>query len=195
MHSRTRHTFTALVGVASVLFVGLAQVGEVSASANPHVDIAGTGDLGEPGSQPFYFKQGRIVVHQGDTVTWQNLTGDPHSISIVDPSNLPASVAQMDSCGTCDQLLGLHAPVVTDQGPQPPFVAALDDSRVSAAQPAQLNNIGDSVLVAEQGKTYPSTLGGTINDSVSAVITATRGTTLEYFCALHPWMQGTIEVR
>jgi hypothetical protein len=95
----------------------------------------------------------------------------------------------------CDQYLGAHAPVVTDQGPQPPFVSAVDDLKASAAQPPQLNGQGDSVIVAEAGKAYPSTVGGTISDSVSAVITAARGSTLTYICALHPWMQGTIEVR
>jgi plastocyanin len=196
MNSRTRHTFTALVGLASVLFVGLAQVGTVSAATNPHVDILGGGDLGDPSVQvPYYFKQGRIVVHPGETVTWRNLTVEPHSISIVDPSALPATAAEVDSCKQCDQYLGLHAPSIGPEGPQPPFVGALDNSRSSAAQLPQLKSLGDSILVSEQGNSYPSTIGGSITDSVSAAITAARGTTLTYFCALHPWMQGTIEVR
>jgi hypothetical protein len=33
-----------------------------------------------------------------------------------------------------------------------------------------------------------------IPDSVSAVIDAPVGANLSYVCALHPWMQGTIEV-
>lgn len=197
MHLRTRHTFTALVGgLASVLVIGIAQVGEVSANAPQQVDIIGSGDLGDPSpNQPYYFKQGRIVVHTGDTVTWRNLTADPHSISIVDPSGVPATLTQMESCSSCVEYLGAHAPNMGSDGPQPPFVSAVDDLKVSAAQPPQLNGLGDSVLVAEEGKSYPSTVGGAISDSVSAVITSARGTTLTYFCALHPWMEGTIEVR
>src|SRR5690348_7115298 len=102
----------------------------------------------------------------------RNLTVEPHSISIVDPSSLPTTPADVDNCKQCDQVLGLHAPTLGPEGPQPPFVAALDNSRSSAAQLAQLKSLGDSVLVPQQGNTY-----------------------LTYFCAVHPWMQGTIEVR
>jgi len=65
---------------------------------------------------------------------------------------------------------------------------------VTAAAPARLDARGDSLVVAEQGGAYPDTLGGLIGDSVSAVIDAPVGSTLSYVCALHPWMQGTIEV-
>ena len=101
----------------------------------------------------------------------------------------------MENCPACDRYLSEHAPVIGQDGPQPPFVAALDDNRVSAAQLPQLNSLGDSVLIAELGKSYPSTVGGNIGDKASAAITAPRGSTLEYFCALHPWMVGTIEVK
>jgi plastocyanin len=180
--------------MAAVLAFNASQIGEASASTGRTVDIVGTSDLGSPG-QPYEFKQGRIVVHTGESVTWRNETSDPHSISVVDPSDEPRTLAEMNDCATCNQLLNLHAPNIGPDGPQPPFVAALDSFAVSAAQPARLDSRGDSLLVAEHGNTYPSTLGGTISDSVTAVITAPRGATLNYICALHPWMQGVIEVR
>jgi plastocyanin len=181
--------------ISAVLALSVGQIGIASASSGPMVEIVGFTDLGSPSGQPFDFKQGRIVVHSGETVTWRNESPEPHSISIVTPADVPATLSEMDNCATCDRFLGVHAPTIGPNGPQPPFVAAVDDFRASNAQPSRLDAPGDSIIVAEQGSAYPSTSGGTIGDSASAVVTAPRGTTLTYFCALHPWMQGIIEVR
>ncbi|MBV9545768.1 MAG: hypothetical protein JOY61_15465 [Chloroflexi bacterium] len=185
----------ALVVAAGTLALVALPTMQASAASARTVDIVGDGDMGEPNAKaPFYFKQGRVSVHQGDTVVWRNTTDEPHSISVVDKTELPPTTAQMMNCTVCDTFLGAHAPTIGPNGPVPPFVASLDDFKASAASPARLDSRGDSVLVAEAGKSYPSTTGGTIRDTVSASITAPAGTTLTYFCALHPWMQGTIDV-
>jgi plastocyanin len=181
-----------LLGIGAIALLAL-PMAQASAASARTVDIVGDGDMGEAGA-PFYFKQGRITVHQGDSVIWRNATDEPHSISVVDKADLPSSVADMMSCSVCEQYGMAHAPSMDANGPVPPFVASLDGFKVSAASPARLDGLGDSIVVAEAGKSYPSTLGGTITDTVSAAITAPAGTTLTYFCALHPWMQGTIDV-
>lgn len=73
-------------------------------------------------------------------------------------------------------------------------MGSLDGFKASAASPARLDSNGDSLLVTEMSAGYPSTLGSLIPDTVSAVITAPEGTTLSYVCAIHPWMNGEIQV-
>jgi hypothetical protein len=55
-------------------------------------------------------------------------------------------------------------------------------------------SVGDSILVAPQGASFPTTTGGVVGDTASAVVSAPSGSTLHYICALHPWMQATIKV-
>jgi plastocyanin len=169
-------------------------VGQASAQSGQVVQIIGDQDLGAPSGQPFEFKQGRIVVHPQDTVVWRNETLAPHSITIIDQDEMPQTLQQLFACSVCEQVLMGHTPNMGPQGPFPPFVFAIDELKVTAASPARLDARGDSLVVAEQGAAYPSTLGGMIPDTISAVIDAPVGSTLSYVCALHPWMQGTIEV-
>jgi len=189
--NRMRHMILVAGAVASIAAL---TVGQASASTPATVDIVGQEDLGAPSGEVFYFKQGRIAVHRDATVVWKNETPAPHSITIVEKEQVPQTLAQTMGCTICENFLGAHAPTIGPEGPVPPFVAALDAFKVSGATPARLDSDGDSLVVAGQGTAYPDTLGGMIGDSVSAVITAPEGTTLSYVCALHPWMQGEIEV-
>ncbi|HEY3059077.1 MAG TPA: hypothetical protein VGL99_08910 [Chloroflexota bacterium] len=171
-------------------------VGPASAASIPPrtVEIVGNQDLGASSGEVFYFKQGRIVVHKDDTVTWRNETVAPHSITIVNKQDVPQSLADTVAWPFMENFLVAHAPTIGPEGPQPPFVASLDSFKASAASPARLDTDGDSLLVAEMGAGYPSTFGSLIPDTVSAVITAPEGSTLSYVCAIHPWMHGEIQV-
>jgi plastocyanin len=189
--NRMRHMILVAGAVASLAAL---TVGQASASSPQTVEIVGQQDLGAPSGEAFYFKQGRIVVHKDDTVVWKNEGPAPHSITIVERGEVPQTLAQTLDCTFCEKFLFAHAPTIGPEGPVPPFVAELDGLTVSAATPARLDNSGDSLVVAPQGETFPSTLGTLIGDSVSAVITAPEGTTLSYVCAIHPWMQGEIQV-
>jgi hypothetical protein len=105
-----------------------------------------------------------------------------------------AELCSKRSGGHCEFFLSAHAPTIGPEGPVPPFVASLDAFKVSAASPARLDSAGDSLVVAEMGAAYPNTFGTFIPDTISAVITAPEGTVLEYVCAIHPWMNGEIQV-
>jgi plastocyanin len=188
---RMRH-MSLLAGAIASLTVFTA--GQVSAASPRTVEIVGQDELGAGGGTPFYFKQGRLTVHQNDTVVWRNESPAPHSITIVNRDEVPQTLDQAMNCPLCDTFIGAHVPTLGPDGPVPPFVANLDNFKVSAASPARLDGRGDSLVIAEQGKTYPATVGGVIGDAASAVITAPAGTTLTYLCALHPWMQGEIQV-
>jgi plastocyanin len=139
------------------------------------------------------FEQKVITVRSGQTISWHNTTDEPHTISVVAPNDLPKSVQQVENCQVCGPFLGAHAPNVGPNGPEPPFVFFLDNLQPSAAA-ARLDSTGDSIIVAPQGAQFPSTTGGLITDTVSAVVAAPAGTTLTYLCAIHPWMQATIKV-
>ena len=188
---RMRHIILLAGAIASLTVF---TAGQASAASPRTVEILGQDDLGGSNGTPFYFKQGRLTVHQNDTVVWRNESPAPHSITIVNKDEVPQTLAQTMNCTVCDSFIGAHVPSFGPEGPIPPFVADLDNFKASAASPARLDGRGDSLVVAEQGKSYPATVGGAIGDTVSAVITAPAGTTLSYLCALHPWMQGEIQV-
>jgi plastocyanin len=189
--NRMRHMVLIAGAIASLAAL---TVGQVSASTPTTVEIVGQEDLGAPSGEVFYFKQGRVSVHKDDTVVWKNEGPAPHSITIVEKEQVPQTLAQTLGCTFCENFLFAHAPSIGPEGPVPPFVATLDAFKVSAATPNRLDSEGDSLVIAGKGEVFPDTLGGFIGDSVSAVITAPEGTTLSYVCAIHPWMQGEIEV-
>ncbi len=128
------------------------------------------------------FAPGRTVVKSGDTLNFVNADtlGAPHSVSIVAPGDLPDSFeALIFGCPICDAVLGEHFPL----GPPVGIVDPGADG---------FNEVGDSVFFFPQGDPGPP---GFPEGAFSVEVTAAPGTTLSYFCALHPWMQGTIDVR
>ena len=121
----------------------------------------------------FHYSPGVVSVRSGDTLKGVDRSGAPHTISIVRPSQIPKTAAAMESCdqGICGQFEQGHAP----HGEAGPFVPIIN------VGPAGLNQPGDSMLIPPHG-------------SNSAKVTAPAHTTLYFFCAFHPWMQGRIIV-
>lgn len=112
------------------------------------------------------FAPGMIKVASGDELTWthDDMTTEPHTVTIV--ANPPgASLEEIFACAECGAALAAHGAL----GPV-----------VDVGEPG-LDAPGDSLLFFE-------------DQSVTATVTAPSGTTLQYLCAIHPWMQGTIEV-
>jgi plastocyanin len=124
------------------------------------------------------FSPGNSTVKSGDQITLihNDDTGEPHTLTVVNPGELPTDVEDVFMCGApgtlCDE-------VFTTVGPQ-----IIDESA------AQFINIGGGPgLDARLDTIYlpPGT-------SISVPVDAPAGTTLSYFCAIHAWMQGTIKV-
>lgn len=119
----------------------------------------------------FRFDPRSIQVRSGATVTWVNATDAPHSITVV--ADTPDDFAELFFCrepgGECRAALDAHF------GTSPPTFVV----NVGAAG---LDVPGDSLLILEPG------------GSISEVVSAPAGTTLEYICSIHPWMQGRIRV-
>ncbi len=156
---------------AVTLLLALA-VAAASASGGKTVRLMGSETL-KPNvmvSADLRFSPGPTVVGSGETVTWEDQTGDLHTVTIADPSDLPSSFDDLfGPCALCNATLGGHFAT------NPPTMV------LDTGAPG-LDTRGDSLLVLPW-------------QSISAVVSAPAGTTLYYFCAIHTWMQGTLVVQ
>jgi plastocyanin len=122
------------------------------------------------------FTPGPLDVASGTTVTWADETGDPHTISVVAAADVPATVEDVFACPVCGPIVNSHVDFSTN----PPTLIAF----VLGGGPdgtAGFDGVGDSLLLVPDG-------------TATATITAPAGSTLQYICAIHPWMQGSIDV-
>jgi plastocyanin len=119
------------------------------------------------------FQPGMIKVASGGEITFTHADDGtaPHTITVV--RSFPgATLDEIFACGNpggdCANALAAHA-----AGGFTPVV------NVGAAG---LDEPGDSLFLFD-------------DQSVTADVSAPSGTTLKYLCAIHPWMQGTIQVQ
>ena len=115
------------------------------------------------------FSPGKVNASTGQTLTWTHAdqTTAPHTVTIVDQADVPGSIDEVFACPACVAALDAH------------FAGGLNPV-VNVGLPG-LDQPGDSLLL------FPG-------ESVSAEVAAAAGTTLDYLCAIHPWMQGSITV-
>jgi hypothetical protein len=123
------------------------------------------------------FTPGHIVITSGEPLTLEHgdQTQDPHALAIVDASDVPADIDAVFNCGSpgtvCDE--------VFQQFPGEPSGATF----VNAA------GTGDGI----DGRL--DTMFIVPGSSITEPVTAPAGTTLYFICAIHAWMQGTIDVK
>jgi plastocyanin len=132
-------------------------------------------DINNSISLTFRFRPGRIEVARGTRVTWVEAARlkEPHTITVARKAALPKTADEVFSCGgpgTACEPAGGHFT-------QPRTLRLEDDDDGEFG----LDEVGDSLFER-------------INRGISARITAPRGSTLHYICAIHPWMQGHIDV-
>jgi plastocyanin len=157
------------LALASALFGSTALAGDSRA-----VRVTGT-ETFVPNAKimaTFRFTPGPLTVRSGETVTWTDETNDLHTISVVAAEAVPATVEEVFTCPVCGPILAGHFDFSTN----PPAITPVVETGA-----AGFDGPGDSLVL------FP---GGT----VSAVVTAPAGSTLHYICAIHAWMQGTINV-
>ena len=110
-------------------------------------------------------------------------TEGPHTFSVVKKSQLPRTVAQVNNCRICGKIaqeLGVSDP--NDPNAVPQFQYA--ENGVGTNTPPNVDRPGDT------GLTGPGKKG----ESINLKVTAKRGTTLYFLCAIHPWMQAKVIV-
>lgn len=115
-----------------------------------------------------------IRVAQGGTVTWKEAdpTGEPHTVTIIRAADVPRSAEEVFACEACGAVFPAHFP----EGDEGPLVEVVNVGRPG------LNRPGDSLWLNDDAE-------------IAAKVTAKPGRTLNYVCAIHPWMLGKIEVR
>lgn len=163
-------TLAIAIAVATALGVGaaVATVGDGGLT----VRTLGTENF-EPNTLVYStlrFSPDVIEVPSGATLQFikkDDAPDEPHTLSIVNQSQLPTDIEEVFNCQVCGQILGEHA---------------MEGRNVDRDGDGGLNIAGDSLLITSK------------NNSISAVVTAPAGTTLRYLCAIHPWMQATIKV-
>jgi plastocyanin len=182
--SNSRHALAlAVLGAALLILAASAlAAGKGKGAANAKIVIKGGSTFKANAyiKDSVHFVAGTTTVRSGGTVTLTNTSEDPHTFSIVKQSQLPRSVAQVENCGICGELAKAHG--VNPEGPPssgPPPIPLVN------VGPAGFNQPGDSVFVGPKGP------GGRLTFKV----TAPAGTTLNFMCIIHPWMQGRILVK
>ncbi len=172
----TRQMTVALAATAT-LGVSAAGVGIAGAATPNRIQILG-GTTVKPGqslTDDQHFAPAKLEVRSGATVTLANKakTEDPHTISLVKKADLPKTAKQVFNCATCNAIIGSHEFNEQTGDIGKPVV---DVGQAGYDQP------GDSTVIQPKRK-------------ITFKVTAKKGTTLYYLCAIHPWMQGSIAVK
>jgi plastocyanin len=172
---------TAALG-ASALVIAPAIAATAHSAAKKNQIVIRDGTSYKPGfwvRDNMRFTPFKQTVRKGSTVTLVNKgpAQEPHSISFVKKSQLPKTTRAINRCsipkGICLKIAIAHQVDLQSGSVGKPVV---DVNKRGVDGP------GDSLFIAP-GK------------GVKFQVTAKKGTTLYYLCAVHPWMQGSIKVR
>ena len=121
-------------------------------------------------------------VRSGGTITITNKANDgPHTFSIVAKKDLPRTTKQINNCKVCMTIAQQFGVDPTSNSDAPPAHMYTEDG--IAGDTANFDKPGDSVFVGPQP-----------GSKATAQITAKKGTTLYFMCAIHPWMQAKVIV-
>jgi plastocyanin len=171
---------TPMILLAVVALLALTSVAVFSASPARTVKTLGDEVL-KPNvmiSSNLRFEPGPLTIRSGDTVTWVHSddTEAPHTVTLANENELVRTFADfLGACPPCTA--AINAALAGHFPPNQPPVPVLDPDGDGL-----FDSPGDSLLF------FPG-------ESVSAAVAAPSGSTVYYFCAIHPWMQGTIDVR
>jgi plastocyanin len=173
---------TAALGV-SALAIGPA----IAAPAKKNHIVIRDGSHYKPGFYAQFnlrFTPFKQTVRKGATVTVtrKDLSqGEPHSISFVKKSQLPRTDKAINKCAGNNGPGGICLKIA--------IAHQFDPRTGNVAKPTVdvnkrgVDGPGDSFYIAPTQK------------KLTFQVTAKKGATLYYLCAIHPWMQGSIKVR
>jgi plastocyanin len=121
-----------------------------------------------------HFAPGAVTIRSGGTLTVKSQAGSPHTFSIVKATDLPRTTKQIEQCKVCQTVAKGHG--ANPNSNAPPTKPVVDVGATG------IDRVGDSVFLAPGRRT-------------KLKITAKKGRTLYFMCAIHPWMQGKLHVR
>ena len=169
-----------LAAVAALAAVTMSVGTSASGAPNKTIRTMGSEDvhINSKISSDLRFSPGITTIRSGDSITLvhADATDEPHTLTVVNPGELPSSVDDIFSCGEpgtlCDEIFNTVGPQIVDQNT------------------AQFINVGGGPGLDARLDTIFLPAGTWITVPVSAP----PGTTLSFMCAIHAWMQGTIKV-
>ncbi len=117
------------------------------------------------------FSKDTVLIKSGGTLTISDKSGEPHTFSLVAKKDLPKTAGQVNNCKVCNTIGAEHQ---LDANGNPTVLS------FNAGNPGY-DTKGDSEVILPK-------------KHVRVKVTAKKGTTLYFMCAIHPWMQGQIKV-
>jgi plastocyanin len=169
----------AACGVAVLSAAGIASAGGGTASGPAPSTATLTAEFQQG---RLFFAPRNLSIASGGTLTIENgQPGIPHTVSLVRESLLPKTRRQRQRCydpgHICFRVLIWHRAADNNQ--------QNDRNRVDVGRPGLdtlggLRKTGDSIFFNRRSR--------------SVIVSAPAGRTLPFFCLIHPWMQGKIEV-
>lgn len=123
------------------------------------------------------FAEDVVEINSGGRLTIRDRTRQDHTFSLVKRSQQPRNARQMENCfgpGRCDDIAVDHGAINPETGEEQEPTTPLVNKG-----PKGFNRPGDSVLIAARKKT---------------TVRVTGNKDLFYICAIHPWMQGRLDV-
>jgi plastocyanin len=171
---RRMSLMTALAAVVAVAVTAVA-LGASGGSGATLTATAGTKYVINKYAQDLSrFSPGAVTIKSGGTLTVKAKGPAPHSFSVVKASQLPKTTKQIEQCKVCQTLATAHG--ADPHSDAPPTKPVVDVGATG------IDQAGDSVFLAPSSTT-------------KLKITAKKGTTLYFMCAIHPWMQGKLQVK
>jgi plastocyanin len=178
------------VGVLAVTVVAAASVAVATSASSPAVIKALETDkvvINQYIQSGFRYSPGTLNVKSGSQITFEygDSEQEAHTLTIVPKAVLPQTLAQINNCMACRIALPHLKSPMAPPGPTNPVAHWILHAGKPASNANQgLSTTGDSIAIQPGGP----------HKQISIKVTAKPGTTLYYFCALHPWMQGQIKV-
>ncbi len=171
-----------LAGLAVLIAAAVAVPAVAQPSASARVKVTAIGGVSFKANRfikdSVRFNKDTVRARRGDRLVIADKTKQPHTLSVVRRGQLPRKIRQIDGCfenGPCGRLAVEHGAINPDTGEeQEPTTPLVNAGREGFNQP------GDSVLIPPGGRT---------------AVDITGSKDMYYLCAIHPWMQGKVDVR
>lgn len=129
-------------------------------------------------SDTMRFAKDVVEINSGGRLTIRDRTRQAHTFSLIKRSQQPRNARQMEACfgpnGVCGRLAVDHGLINPETGEEQEPTTPLVNKG-----PEGFNRPGDSVVIAPRQK---------------ATVRVTGNKDLFYICAIHPWMQGRLDV-
>lgn len=167
----------AVLAVAPGLAASRKAPGRATITAVSRPDLPPNRELGQ--TDDLRWARAKTRIQSGGRLTLKNLTrgqtpttpNEMHNFSIVTSRQVPSTPLQVLSCAICKAINDRHN---FDASTGKPGIAVVNRGRKGIDRP------GDSVAFAATRRIK---------------VSAKPGRTLRFICAVHPWMQGKLEVR